>query len=466
MNAPATGLLTKAHGSSVRRSPLVSSLERRRLEVHAVQFIADGVSVLSGLVLAAAILQGTFPAPTALLLAQLLLPVYLTIAIYQGAYSTRSLTELQFALRRSGMALAVSAALLFFITYYVRSPILLSRAVMTVGLALTYALLVGSRIALQRVMRRLWGPSVINVLVIDDGGPAVGIDGAIHVDAAAMRLTPDLSDPHCLDRIGRYFVNMDRVVVSCPAERRQDWAFILRAAGIRGELTSDSLHELRPLGLSDNGSSVSLIVSAGPLGIRARTVKRVFDCTVAVIAMAAVAPIMLAIALLIKLEDGGPVLFVQRRLGQGNRFFEMYKFRSMRVASSDAEGNRSASRGDDRCTRIGRFIRSTSIDELPQLWNVLRGEMSMIGPRPHALGSQAGDKLFWEVDGLYWHRHALKPGLTGLAQVRGLRGATEQESDLEGRLRADLEYITSWSPLQDVGIAIKTMGVLMHRQAY
>jgi hypothetical protein len=407
MNAPATRVLMTPAGAPARPGPLVRSFERRRLRLYAIQILADVASVLCGFVLAAAILQGTFPAPTALLLAQLLLPIFLTIAIYQGVYSIRSLAELQFALRRSAMALAVSAALLFFITYYIRSPILLSRAVMTIGLALTYALLVGSRIALQRVMRRLWGPSVVNVLVIDDQGPTVDIEGAIHVDAAAMRLTPDLSDPHCLDRIGRYFINMDRVVVSCPIDRRDDWAFILRAAGIRGELASDSLHELRPLGLSDNGSSVSLIVSAGPLGIRARTVKRVFDCTVAVIAMAAVAPIMLAIALLIKLEDGGPVLFVQRRLGQGNRFFEMYKFRSMRVASSDAEGNRSTSRGDDRCTRIGRFIRSTSIDELPQLWNVLRGEMSVVGPRPHALGSHAGDKLFWEVDGLYWHRHAL-----------------------------------------------------------
>ncbi|MGN6497990.1 MAG: sugar transferase [Tsuneonella sp.] len=398
--------------------------------------------------------------------AQLLLPVYLTIALYQGVYSIRSLTDQRFAMRRAAMALAVAAALLFFITYYVKSQITLSRTVMTVALALTCGFLVASRALISAAMRRLWGPSAVNVLVIDDGGPHVEIPGAIHIDAAEMGLIPDLADPHSLDRIGRYFINMDRVLVSSPADRRDEWAFILRAAGIRGEVTSDALHELRPLGLIDNGDSVSLIVSAGPLGIRARTLKRVFDCAVALVALVAAAPVMLVTALLIKAEDRGPVFFVQRRLGQGNRFFDMYKFRSMRVASSDHAGNRSTSRGDDRCTRIGRFIRRTSIDELPQLLNVLKGEMSVVGPRPHALGSQAGDKLFWEVDGLYWHRHALKTGLTGLAQVRGLRGATEHESDLEGRLHADLEYIARWSPVQDVWIVVKTIGVLMHRQAF
>ena len=98
-------------------------------------------------------------------------------------------------------------------------------------------------------------------------------------------------------------------------------------------------------------------------------------------------------------------------------------------------------------TRVGRFIRRTSIDELPQLVNVLRGEMSMVGPRPHALGSQAGDKLFWRIDQAYWRRHSLKPGLTGLAQIRGFRGATDEEADLQNRLDADLEYIRGVEPV-------------------
>lgn len=138
----------------------------------------------------------------------------------------------------------------------------------------------------------------------------------------------------------------------------------------------------------------------------------------------------------------------------------------MRLAGLDHHGARSAQRGDRRVTRIGAIIRRTSIDELPQLFNVLKGEMSIVGPRPHALGSQAGTKLFWEVDEQYWTRHALKPGLTGLAQVRGLRGATDVESDLTRRLDADLEYLNGWSIWRDIGIVLGTLRVLTHSKAY
>lgn len=128
-------------------------------------------------------------------------------------------------------------------------------------------------------------------------------------------------------------------------------------------------------------------------------------------------PLFAIIAILIKRESEGPVFFMQTRIGLSNRHFKMYKFRSMRVESCDANGSQSTARDDDRITRIGAFIRKTSIDELPQLINVLKGDMLIVGPRPHALGSRAADKLFWEVDHRCWYRHATKPGLTGLAQV-------------------------------------------------
>src|SRR3546814_13408532 len=112
------------------------------------------------------------------------------------------------------------------------------------------------------------------------------------------------------------------------------------------------------------------------------------------------------------------------------------------VCSSDLQ---STARGDKRMTRVGAVIRKTSIDELPQLFNVLKGDMSIVGPRPHAPGSRAADKLFWEIDSRYWCRHATKPGLTGLAQVRGYRGATHHEDDLVNSLHSDLEYLDHWS---------------------
>jgi lipopolysaccharide/colanic/teichoic acid biosynthesis glycosyltransferase len=168
------------------------------------------------------------------------------------------------------------------------------------------------------------------------------------------------------------------------------------------------------------------------------------------------------VAAAILIEDGSPVLFVQRRVGRANRFFQVYKFRSMVIGRADHDGHNSTERNDARITRVGKFIRRTSIDELPQLFNVLKGEMSIVGPRPHALGSQAGDKLFWEVDERYWERHALKPGLTGLAQIRGFRGATASEIDLTERLEADLEYLDGWSLQRDIQIIFGTLAVLVH----
>jgi lipopolysaccharide/colanic/teichoic acid biosynthesis glycosyltransferase len=154
------------------------------------------------------------------------------------------------------------------------------------------------------------------------------------------------------------------------------------------------------------------------------------------------------------------------RVGAGNRQFKILKFRSMRLENSDSDGNVSTRRNDHRITRIGAFIRRTSIDELPQLFNVIRSEMSMVGPRPHALGSLAGENLFWEVTQTYWIRHALKPGITGLAQVRGFRGSTDTAEDLEHRVRADLEYVSTWSLTQDILILLRTARVLVHRNAY
>jgi polysaccharide biosynthesis protein PslA len=228
----------------------------------------------------------------------------------------------------------------------------------------------------------------------------------------------------------------------------------------------DTVASLGAQGARIDGGHGFLRVSVGPLGLRARAAKRLFDVTLAAGGLILLSPLLLLVAVAILIEDGTPVLFVQRRVGRGNRFFAIHKFRSMRDASSDGAGHRSASRDDARITQVGQFIRRTSIDELPQLWNVLKGEMSIVGPRPHALGSQAGDKLFWEVDRRYWQRHALKPGLTGLAQVRGLRGATEHELDLSRRLNADLEYLSGWSLWRDARIVFGTIRVLVHPQAF
>ena len=179
-----------------------------------------------------------------------------------------------------------------------------------------------------------------------------------------------------MDRIGLVMRNMDRVVISCPPERRAAWATILKGANVVGEVADEAVVALGAQGARIAGGLGWLMVSIGPLGMRSRAIKRAFDLALSSAALIMLSPILLVTAVAIMLEDGGPIFFVQQRMGRGNRFFSMYKFRSMAKDSGDAQGNISTARDDSRVTRVGRLIRRTSIDELPQLINVILGDMS------------------------------------------------------------------------------------------
>ena len=449
-------------------STAVPSLERRRLRTYMLLLLADAALFNLSFALAALLWEGFFAEPRAMIAAQALLPIYFTIALYNGTYGVQALSDWLFAARKAVVALLVAAALINFLAFYTKTNDDFSRVVVTIGLAFSALALVTLRRLVAMLVERRWGGQVINHLVIDDGGKSFPLVGAQVVSAARLGLDPASHDPYMLDRLGKLLRNQDRVVISCPRERRQDWAFVLKSAGIYGEIVHEPAHNLGAVGVHhyEELDRTTLVVAIGPLGLRSRIIKRLFDLAVAGAALLVLSPLLLAVALLIKLEDGGPVLFVQRRLGRGNQFFDMFKFRSMQPEKLDPQGAQSTARDDDRVTRIGAFIRRTSIDELPQLINVLMGDMSIVGPRPHALGSRANDKYFWEVDRQYWQRHSLKPGLTGLAQVRGHRGATEEEKDLTDRLQSDLENIAGWSVLRDIGIVLRTVMVLRHDNAY
>jgi polysaccharide biosynthesis protein PslA len=461
MNAP----FERRLGEADMAGPLAPSLERRRVRIYLSMVLVDVAILLGGFGLMELVYLG-WTRTTHLFEAQLLLPLYLTLALYERTYSIRALRDWRFASFQASIALFLAAGLLLFVVFYAKTTAAFSRVVFTGGMAFSLLMLAASRRWLCWWMRRAWGASVVNELVIEAGGPPIALADAIRVNARERRLVTEPSETETVDRIGHCMLNMDRVIVSCPFSQRNQWAQILRAAGVRGEIVTNQLDELAPIGLVVSEGWRSLVVSTGPLGMRQRVMKRAFDVFVALGALIVTLPIFVLAALAIKLEDGGPVFFVQRRLGRGNRFFSMYKFRSMRAESGDLAGTRSASFDDDRTTRVGRFIRRTSIDELPQLFNVLRGDMSVVGPRPHAIGSQAGDKLFWEIDGAYWDRHSLKPGVTGLAQIRGHRGATDEEKHLTDRLDADLEYIAGWSLWGDAMIVLKTLGVIVHPRAF
>ncbi|GHA36745.1 undecaprenyl-phosphate glucose phosphotransferase [Devosia pacifica] len=184
--------------------------------------------------------------------------------------------------------------------------------------------------------------------------------------------------------------------------------------------------------------------------------KWLFDKIVAVVALILLSPIMLATAVLIKLDSKGPVFFRQNRHGFNNEIISVFKFRSMYTDRSDANAAKLVTKNDSRVTRVGRFIRKTSIDELPQLFNVLRGELSIVGPRPHAMQAKADNALYYEAVEGYFARHRVKPGITGWAQINGWRGETDTIDKIMQRVNHDLFYIEHWSILFDLYILVMT----------
>ncbi len=193
-----------------------------------------------------------------------------------------------------------------------------------------------------------------------------------------------------------------------------------------------------------------------PLSAAEQVLKRAFDAAVALLLLFLLAPLMLLIAALIKLESAGPVFFKQQRYGFGKNIIEVYKFRSMYNDMSDQLANRLTERDDPRVTRVGAFIRRFSIDELPQLINVLRGEMSMVGPRPNPLNAKAGGELYDRVVENFYTRYRVLPGITGWAQINGLRGNTDTKDKLVRRVEYDLYYIRNWSFWLDLKIVLLT----------
>nr|WP_244500510.1 exopolysaccharide biosynthesis polyprenyl glycosylphosphotransferase [Methyloceanibacter methanicus] len=184
--------------------------------------------------------------------------------------------------------------------------------------------------------------------------------------------------------------------------------------------------------------------------------KWLFDKVVATLAVIVLAPLMALIAIAIKLDSKGPVLFRQKRLGFNNEKIDVLKFRSMFTEDTDVDGDKQVTKDDPRVTRVGRFLRRTSLDELPQFFNVLKGDLSLVGPRPHAMNSKAADKLYDDaVDG-YFARHRVKPGVTGWAQINGWRGETDTSEKIERRVEHDLYYIENWSVTFDLYILLMT----------
>ncbi len=212
----------------------------------------------------------------------------------------------------------------------------------------------------------------------------------------------------------------------------------------------------RPRAYSYVGAAPLLDIFDRPITDWDSVAKRGFDIFFSLAAIAVLWPVMLGTAIAIKLDSKGPVIFRQKRHGFNNEVIDVFKFRSMYTEMCDPEAKVLVSKGDPRVTKVGRFIRKTSIDELPQFFNVLKGDLSLVGPRPHAVAAGTKDLQFTEVVDGYFARHRVKPGVTGWAQISGWRGEIDNDDKIRQRVACDLYYIENWSLLLDLKILFLT----------
>ncbi|WP_175718582.1 undecaprenyl-phosphate glucose phosphotransferase [Burkholderia anthina] len=340
----------------------------------------------------------------------------------------------------------------------------------TTGLALVGSRLV-ARTTLDRIARARDGDRLVAVVgagthrdaLLERIGqlPAAGFRAAAILDFGAMTRGSSAEVPsfRSLDTFARYVREraIPEIWLAVPIDEARTVMAVLDA--FRDDLVNIRLvPDVSKLAMFD-GEMIDLVgapainLVASPLSSRALLQKAVFDRLFAAAVLTCAAPVLLAIASAIRLSSKGPVLFRQRRKGANGKTFTILKFRTMRL-HDDGDSVRQATRDDPRITRIGAFLRRTSLDELPQFINVLRGEMSVVGPRPHALEH---DDLYRKIVDGYIHRYRVKPGITGWAQINGLRGETDRVEKMQRRVEADLYYLRNWSFALDMRIVVATV---------
>lgn len=317
-------------------------------------------------------------------------------------------------------------------------------------------LIVGGTPAAQRLIRRALKTRDVNILgIFDDRRDRVGPEVC---GVPVLGKTADLIDHRILPFV-------DRIVITVPPKASARIAQLLeRLAPIPNPISllldeTDDETETQAIGRIADFDLMQVSGTAERSGYL--LAKRALDLTLSVLGVIALAPLMATVALAIRLDSPGPIFFRQRRHGYMNEEIVVWKFRSMRVEASDYAAVRQVSAGDDRVTKVGAFIRKTSLDELPQIFNIITGEMSIVGPRPHAIGMLSGGAEASKLVETYAHRHRIKPGLTGWAAVNGSRGPVDTAEEVRRRVALDLEYVERRSFWLDVAIILRTAPCLL-----
>ncbi|MBT2185718.1 exopolysaccharide biosynthesis polyprenyl glycosylphosphotransferase [Sphingobium nicotianae] len=446
------------------------SKEVARLRLYILSILIDIMVLGLGFALANILvlhsLTGEPGKPHGLVMFAMIAPVYTLIAVNGGVYGIRMIGNRRASAAKAIWSLAQAAMLMLIIVYLGKVAEQLSRLTFLVGLLISAASLYIARLLIERIGIALLGEVPHITVLLVDGVDIETPREAWRIDAAAIGVDPAQRDAGMAERLAHGVGGAERVVVACPPDRIEAWRIALTALSAKGEILVPELRRFAPAKVSAFDDHPTIVVAGGPLLFRDRIVKRLLDLAIGVPAVLVLSPVLVAAAIAVKLSGPGPVFFRQQRIGKDGRPFMIFKFRTMHTALTDSAADKLTEKDDPRVSRVGAFLRRTSIDELPQLLNVLKGDMSIVGPRPHAPAAKAADSLYWEVDERYWARHCIKPGMTGLAQVRGHRGPTDRHEDLINRLQSDLEYVTNWSIWRDLRIIVATLGVLAHDNAF
>lgn len=407
--------------------------------------------------------------------------VALTVGVFQyaGLYDFNTIAAWPTRMRHMLALVSLVALVLVAFAFALKISQEFSRVWFFSAVILSSTLIGASRGVCRAIMQRMAREGVLvhNVAIVGAGGQAEHLISELNhagapwkrviglFDDRKTRITPEIGGLPVIGDLDDlvHYVRMGKVhdvVITLPwsADRRLVGIIRrLRALPVHIFLGADLIGYHFPRHRQEFIVGVPVMhIATAPLTGWSGLVKLFEDKCVAGIVLTLFAPIMLLVALAIKLESPGPIFFRQKRYGFNNKLIEVWKFRSMYHHLRDEDASTLATRGDSRITRVGAFIRRTSLDELPQLINVLKGDMSIVGPRPHALKAKAGGRLYQEVVSEYAVRHKVKPGLTGWAQVNGWRGETEVEEQIIRRVEYDLYYIENWSLWLDIKILLLT----------
>lgn len=401
--------------------------------------------------------------------------VFSYFRLYRTSRIMRRTTELGRVLRAHGTAVAIFVTLTWVVTEYQ-----FSRGVIAFFTVVAGLYLLSSRLILRNVLRSLVAKGIRTrkVLVIGTGNsaqamvarmkrmPELGINicGFLSADGAPVKNLNVIGSYRDAAKVAEKIEGLSEVIVALPKAEADRQDEILRLLGdtVHSVHLVPDLYEYIVVGCSveDFDDVPVLALNESPIDPVGAFAKRCFDVIVSATALLLLSPVYLLVALMVKLTSRGPIFYGQERMGLDNNTFQMWKFRSMRVDAEKETGAVWAKKNDDRRTPIGTFLRSTSLDEIPQFWNVLRGDMSLVGPRPER------PEFVYQFRShvpRYMLRHKVKTGITGWAQINGWRGDTS----LEKRIECDLYYIRNWSLFFDIKILLLTaVRGFIHKNAY